>query len=128
MARRTVRGGASAGMQSIVEWPIAVRRQVRDGWYVYTCDKLPGLLVASEDDRAAFNDVPAVIQQLMKLDFDLDCTVVQKLPCAESAHELKAMAEHAVEAADERAKQALSGADGQIAFVVQYMARQPAHA
>lgn len=58
---------------------ISVRRKVRDGWYVYTCDLLPGLYVAHADDRVAYNDLPNSIATLVKLNFGVDCTVAHKV-------------------------------------------------
>jgi len=34
-----------------------VTRKARDGWFVYTCDDLPGLYVASKNDRIAYNEL-----------------------------------------------------------------------
>lgn len=56
-----------------------IRRRTRDGWYVYTCDTLPGLYVASQDDKKAFNDLPKAIQMLIKLDVGIDCVVSMKV-------------------------------------------------
>lgn len=58
---------------------VAVRRKVKDGWYVYTCDELPGLYVAHTDDKVAYNDVPAAISMLLKLDLGVECSVTHKL-------------------------------------------------
>jgi hypothetical protein len=58
---------------------VLVRRQEKDGWHVYTCDKLPGLYVAHPDDRVAYNDLPNAIRLLVKLDDGIDCTVSHKL-------------------------------------------------
>ncbi len=62
---------------------IEVTRKVRDGWFVYSCDVLPGLFVASQDDRAAYNDLPTAIRKLMKLDYGIDCVVTHKVPYAD---------------------------------------------
>jgi len=58
---------------------VLVRRQEKDGWHVYTCDKLPGLYVAHSDDKVAYNDLPTAIRLLVKLDDGIDCTVSHKL-------------------------------------------------
>jgi hypothetical protein len=78
---------------------ISVKRRVQDGWYVYTCDQLPGLLVASRDDGVAYNDVPKSIQNLMKLDYNLDCLVFHKVEYREfiSRSRLRERAHQAVE-------------------------------
>jgi hypothetical protein len=62
---------------------LRVMRRVRDGWYVYTCDELPGLLVAGQDDKIAYEDVPESIRVLIKLDHGIDCLVTHKVPYAE---------------------------------------------
>lgn len=59
---------------------VCVRRKVKGGWYVYTCDQLPGMYVAHADDRVAYNDVPGSIAALLKLDLGMDCTVSHKVP------------------------------------------------
>lgn len=59
---------------------LVVKRKAHEGWFVYTCDELPGLFVASQNDRTAFDDLPASIQKLVKLDHGVDCVVTHKLP------------------------------------------------
>lgn len=54
---------------------VIVSRKVRDGWFVYTCDELPGLYVAHQDDRVAYNNLPEAIRLLVKLDEGIDCAV-----------------------------------------------------
>lgn len=58
---------------------VSVRRKVKDGWFVYICDELPGLYVAHRDDKVAYNDLPTAISMLLKLDLGVDCTVTHKL-------------------------------------------------
>ncbi|HXW30152.1 MAG TPA: hypothetical protein VEK55_12385 [Xanthobacteraceae bacterium] len=58
---------------------IQVRRRIRDGWHVYTCDVLPGLYVASKDDKTAYNDLPQAIATLIKLDLGQDVSVTHKV-------------------------------------------------
>jgi hypothetical protein len=67
---------------------VMVKRRARDGWFVYTCDELPGLFVASQDDRAAYEDVPRSIETLFRLDHGIDCVVTQKLSYAELVKQL----------------------------------------
>lgn len=54
---------------------VIVKRREKDGWHVYTCDKLPGLYVAHQNDEIAYNDLPKAIGMLVKLDHGIDCTV-----------------------------------------------------
>lgn len=58
---------------------VYIKRRIRDGWYVYTSDMVPGLLVASKDDRRAYDDVPVAIKLLFKLDFNVEVSVANKL-------------------------------------------------
>jgi hypothetical protein len=62
---------------------ISVKRKVKDGWHVYTCDQLPGLYVAHVDDRVAYNDVPRSVESLLKLNFGMDCKVSHKVSYAD---------------------------------------------
>ena len=57
---------------------IQVVRRTRGSWHVYTCEALPGLYVASEDDRKAYEDLPAAIRTLFKLDYGVDISVHHK--------------------------------------------------
>lgn len=59
---------------------IQVSRRRKDGWYVYTCDDLPGLYVASQSDREAYEDVPRAIEMLFRLDLGAAVRVLHKLP------------------------------------------------
>ena len=65
-------------MSDGISTEVIVTRRARDGWFVYTCDDLPGLFVASQDDRTAFDDLPASIQKLLKLDLGIECRVSHK--------------------------------------------------
>jgi hypothetical protein len=62
---------------------LCVKRRMRDGWHVYTCDQLPGLLVAAKDDRIAYEDVPDAIRTLIRLDYGVECTVTHKVEYSE---------------------------------------------
>ena len=80
---------------------VTVKRRASDGWYVYTCSELPGLFVASEDDKVAYNDVPESIRALIKLDYGVKCSVSLKLGYGEFQEQMK-LADQAVEAVDSR--------------------------
>jgi hypothetical protein len=54
---------------------VTITRRTRDGWYIYTCDQLPGLFVASPDNCAAYADLPYVIATLLKADHGIECVV-----------------------------------------------------
>jgi hypothetical protein len=66
-------------MKTPIGTEISVRRRVRDGWYVYTCSQLPGLYVASKDDRLAYSDLPDAIQKLIKLDTNAEVKAAHKV-------------------------------------------------
>lgn len=66
-------------MKTPIGTEISVRRRVRDGWFVYTCSNLPGLYVASKDDRTAYSDLPDAIQKLIKLDHNATVKAVHKI-------------------------------------------------
>lgn len=62
---------------------VIVTRKVRDGWFVYTCDQLPGLYVAHQDDRTAYDDIPESIRMLIKLNDGIECQVSHAVSYAE---------------------------------------------
>jgi len=58
---------------------ITVRRSIREGWHVYTCEAIPGLYIANRDDRLAYDDLPKAIEQLFKLDWGVSVSVAHKV-------------------------------------------------
>jgi hypothetical protein len=58
---------------------ISVRRRLREGWYIYTCEAIPGLFIASKDDRKAYEDVPKAIKLLFRLDWGVEVSVAHKV-------------------------------------------------
>jgi hypothetical protein len=74
----TARAAKGKSMDAVAT-DIHVHREVRDGWFVYTCATLPGLIVASKDDQAAYDDVPRAITLLYRLDMGLNVSVAHKL-------------------------------------------------
>ncbi len=54
---------------------IQVERKARDGWFVYTCDQLPGLYVASQNDRVAYDDLILSIEQWFALNLNTKVAV-----------------------------------------------------
>lgn len=54
---------------------ICVEYKFVDGWHVFASEALPGLYVASQDAKKAFDDVAPSIQMLLKLDEGIDCEV-----------------------------------------------------
>jgi len=99
---------------------LIVKRRVRDGWYVYTCDTLPGLLVAGKDDRVAYEDVPNSIRALIKLDHGIDCVVTHRVSYAEFLGKLT-LKQKAASAVARRTEELMDGTDF-IPFNVAHMA------
>ena len=66
-------------MNHSVSTEIRVRYRERDGWHVFTCEELPGLFVASKDQKLAFSDLPDAIRMLLKLDFKREYAISHKL-------------------------------------------------
>jgi hypothetical protein len=116
----------SANLATVVEVPITVHRQVRDGWFVYTCDQLPGLYVASQDDKKAYNDLPNAISKLVKLTFGVECIVALKEEHA--GFEDLALSERALQAVADRTYELLASGNGDLSLVVQCIRNEVAHA
>lgn len=55
----------------------------RDGWHVFECAEVPGCYVASSDARKTYDDVPAVIMGLMRLNDKKLVLIVPVLTFAE---------------------------------------------
>jgi hypothetical protein len=70
-------------MSSNASTVVIVNRKERDGWFVYTSDDIPGLYVASHDDQVAYDDLPASIRLLVKLNHGIECQVFHTVPYAE---------------------------------------------
>jgi hypothetical protein len=54
-----------------------------DGWHVFSAEAFPGLYVAHQDPERAFNDVPRVLEKLLKLNLDVNCEVKMELSLGE---------------------------------------------
>ena len=100
---------------------VVVRRKVQDGWQVYTCDQIPGLFVASEDDKAAYNDLPASIRALLILDFGIECVVSHKLSYAEFVQNMR-LGDRAQATLAERTAELMGEAADMISFTLQHVA------
>lgn len=72
-------GGVMGNTAQAITAEVRVRRRAKDGWYIYTCDQLPGLYVAHVDDRVAYHDIPRSIKALLKLRSNLECDVAHKV-------------------------------------------------
>ena len=64
---------------------IRVDYKHRDGWHIFTCEALPGLYVASEDAKRAYNDVAVAVKMLLSLDYAMECQVQPETPFDEFA-------------------------------------------
>lgn len=87
-------------MAGSISTEVRVRRKVKDGWFVYTCEQLPGLYVAHPDDAVAYEDLPGAISALFKLDYGVECQVIHKLSYADFVKRL--VDQNAAEAVNER--------------------------
>jgi len=112
---------------TLIQVPVRVHRTVRDGWHVYTCEQLPGLYVASKDQRKAYGDVPIAIQALIKLDFGVDCLVAHKVEY-QDIQEIGGFSERTAETVADRTAAWLSGEDGDVSFVIQCVQHRDADA
>ena len=100
---------------------VSVRRKAQDGWFVYTCDQLPGLYVAHADDRVAYDDLPRSISALIKLDFGMDCTVVHKVSYREFVR--ACASDESRKTMEDRTQDLISNHDGQyFQFILQQVA------
>lgn len=59
---------------------VSVQYRHRDGWHIFTSTDIPGLYVASQDARAAYEDVPIAVKRLIELDFNCQCDVKRGQP------------------------------------------------
>jgi hypothetical protein len=118
---------AGVKMATVIEVPITVHRKVRDGWYVYTCDQLPGLYVASPDDRKAYDDLPTAIRTLVKLTYGTDCLVAHKVEY-QDFEDMAGLTGRAAAAIAERTRELLTGNASDLSFVVQCVRSDDAHA
>ena len=127
MAKRTAKGKAmGVKLATLLEIRIKVRRQERDGWFVYTCDQLLGLYVASQDDKRAYHDVPTAIRKLVKLTFGIDCIVVRKE--ARKSFEDLALSQRASQAVADHTHELLAAGKRDFSLVVQCVHPGAAHA
>ena len=122
MAKRTAKGKAMTAEMATV---IHVHREVRDNWYIYTSDQLAGLYLASPDDRKAYDDLPAAIRELIRLESGVECRVVHVIDYREFQERMR-LATRAVSAVAERTTELLRSGD--ISFVVECVRPDNAHA
>jgi hypothetical protein len=96
---------------------IQVLRRVRGGWHVYTCELLPGLYVASRDDKAAYNDVPTAITMLFKLDFGVRISVHHKTDYDTFMSRIE-IGERALDALNERTREMMETHQSVLSFLI----------
>ncbi len=97
---------------------VCVRRKVKDGWFVYTCEQLPGLYVAHRDDQVAYNDVPRAIALLLRLDLGITCRVTHKLGYSEFVKQTQ-LGELAIDNLEDRTRELMDG--DHLPFIVQHV-------
>lgn len=96
---------------------VIVKRRQRDGWSLYTSEDLPGLFVACNDDRKAYNDIPASIQALMKLDHGIDCTVTHRVEYSAFVRQVH-LRQRATDAVSKRTNDMMDGGNDRLHFAV----------
>lgn len=64
---------------------VDIKHEELDGGHFFTSDKIPGLLVGHRDITVAIKQLPWVIEELMKRNKDMECSV--KLGMAPEAHQ-----------------------------------------
>jgi hypothetical protein len=67
-------------MRSNVTTTVSVQYRHRDGWHIFTSQDIPGLYIASQNAKAAYEDVPVAVKRLLELDFKCSCEVVRTEP------------------------------------------------
>ena len=45
---------------------LKINYRCKDGWHIFTSKKIPGLYIASQDLKVAFDDIPEAIKILSK--------------------------------------------------------------
>src|SRR5262249_54817976 len=108
MPKSRNRGGPSRVQSTVspmtfIATEIQVLRRTRGGWHVYTCEALPGLYVASKDDKKAYNDLPTALKLLFKLDHGVDVSVHHKTDYASFMAQIE-MGRRAREAVEARTR------------------------
>lgn len=102
---------------NLIAFEIQVVRRLRSGWHVYTCDTLPGLYVASQDDKKAYNDLPLAIQTLFKLDHGVSVSVHHKTDYASFMAQIE-MGRRAREAVEARTRDMMDSQQDVLTFMV----------
>lgn len=62
---------------------IEVSYRCEQGWHIFEAAQMPGLYIAHQDPRRAFNAVGPAIEKLVKLDSNLDVQVAPEMPFAD---------------------------------------------
>lgn len=104
-------------MTKSASWELVINRTARDGWHVYTCDKLPGLYVADRDDGVAYLDVCESIKQLFLLEFGLKIEVEPLLSFEEFSATVPPE-ERAREIMNERTAELMADGDSTLTLVI----------
>ena len=69
---------------------ICVNYKNVDGWHVFMSDDMPGLYVAHQDAKTAYDDLCPAIQTLLELDEGVTCRVQPELSFKEFVEQAKA--------------------------------------
>lgn len=115
--RAPARVKSTVNPMNLIATEIQVVRRIRSGWHVYTCDALPGLYIASKNDKKAYNDVPAAIRMLFKLDFGVEVCVHHKTDYASFMAQVD-MGRQAREAVEARTRDMMDSHQDVLSFMI----------
>lgn len=59
---------------------VEVTHKVVRGWHIFEAEQMPGLYVANQDARRAYDAVGPAIEKLIELDTGLSCRAVPDVP------------------------------------------------
>ncbi len=96
---------------------IQVIRRSRNGWHIYTCEALPGLYVASKDDKKAYYDLPNAIRMLYKLDYGATVSVFHKADYDSFMKQLE-LGTRAAESIEERTREMMDSRRTVLSFMI----------
>ena len=66
-----------------IKTTVSVKYQHSDSWHIFSSRDIPGLYVASQDPKKAYDDVGPSIQLLLELNEGIKCRVSAVLPYAD---------------------------------------------
>lgn len=86
--------GASTMPKDTVIASVCVEYKHVEGWHVFSSSEMPGLYVAHRDAEAAYKDVSASIEALIRLNEGVDCTAIPQEPVSSFLKSIRARRDH----------------------------------